>query len=333
MFADIWNLKHFGKLINYLNLQSLYTQFASYEKIFEIIAEFSTEHLKSFILIVDSESIFTDESFKCLEKIVKNVEIIKLSYFHDNGPYELLLSYCENLKEVDIDGDGTSLTTLCSKNNNIRCMTLSGLLNDDILEELSEKLIYLEHLVYECSEDANNKISHLGQMKNLQILKIRPNDNNIGTVLQNFANKNVLEYLCLSCTEMTETLADALSDFPNLKELVFEKFNRFDGHMLYTLSKKLVKIEKLAFIDCDEITFEDITKIVQNHLDLKELSVYRCDSIESIDRKSYLHLSKRRNLEIFLDTKEYESTIQSIGNRLSNYVRITAKPFKWDFFS
>lgn len=333
IFADIWNLKHFGKFVQSLYLNNVYRQYASYEQIFETIANVSTEELKWISLSLNDDESLTDESFKRLEKIVKNVETIQLADFHDQSHYELLLSYCENLKEVDIDGDEMVLNGLwCSRNVNITSLTLTGLQNDDILREVSKNLIHLESLVYECAQHTSNNIGYLSQMNNLRRLKIRPNNNNIGYVLQNFINKNALEYLYLSSLDMNETLADSLVNFPNLNELVFESCNSFDAKKLNILSKKLVNIKKLAFVDCEEITFEDITKIIENLFDLRCLSIYGCEEIDSIKRSSYLRLTKRRNLEIFLDSEDYKRTIKFIGNNLSNYVRVTAKLSEYDFY-
>lgn len=83
MFADISNREHFGKFVHSVYLDSVYLQYASYDQIFENIANFSTEQLKCISLSLNGNASLTDESFKRLEKTVKNVEIIELVDFHD----------------------------------------------------------------------------------------------------------------------------------------------------------------------------------------------------------------------------------------------------------
>lgn len=333
MFADVWNLKHFGKFIDSLTFEGLYTQFASCKDIFEMIATFSNEKLKSISLCLHFEERFSDESLKPLGKVLKNVEIIDLRCYDDLN-IQLLLSYCENLKEVHLSGELMTLNALCcSKNVNITHLFLNSLYNDDILEEICENLTHLECLALDYIENTSDKTNHLSRLTHLKQLTIGGFNVNIGYALQNFTEKNVLEYLYLSCAEMNETLAHALKDFPNLKELVFENCDPFDGSVQNILSKTLVTIEKLAFIECKEITFGDVTNIIENHSNLKELSIYGCEDIAFIDRCNYLRLRRKGNIEIFMTSDDCDESIESIGKALSNRVRVTAKPWKGNFYS
>lgn len=326
MFADMWNLKHFGKLIDSLEFDGLYKQYATCEMLFEMIAKYSNEKLKSISLSLDGEVVASDESFKCLEKILKNVHIIKLSWFPNDNQIDLLLGYCENLKEVHINGEDMRRGThWFTKNTNITCLNLSGLYDDGILDDICEKFKNLESLTLDCVSNSSNKVYNLSRLNHLSKLKIG-GYHNVGHVLLNFANKNVLQYLCVSYLDMNKSLALALGLFPNLKELVFENFYTFEENELNILSKKLVNVEKLSFMDCEEITFENITKIVENLLNLKEISIIDCSNIDFVDKKNYLRLTKKRNLEIFLDVEEYKRSIELIGNDLSNYVKLTIKP-------
>lgn len=320
MVADIWNLKHFGKFIKSLTLTDCYKQYCSNQDIFEVISQFSTEELESISLCVNYDESITDDSLKCLQKVLKNVTIITFRDFHERN-IELLLSYCENLMEIDINGEEVDLKTLwCSKNLNIERITLTILHKDDILEEICEKLVGLKSLSLDCNPEKT--IRHLSRLNHLKQLKIGSFCSNIGSLLQDLIKNDVLEYLSLSFLIMDEIIAHALVEMSNLKELVLMHSTQFEENTLDILSKKLNNIEKLSFIGCEEITFGEITKIIQNLLNLKELSVIECERIDFIDRVNYLRLRKQRNLQIFLDNDEYERTLKLISNDLSDYVRV-----------
>lgn len=328
MFADIWILKHFGKFIHSLSLDSFYRRFVSHGKILEMIAQYTGEQLKS-ISFCDCK-IDEAETFDCLKDVLGNVECISLKWFMYDKHIELILGYCENLKKIHIDGELMILKSdWCSKNASLTHLTLSGLLDDTILEEVCQKLTRLEYLSVDCVGTATNKIINLGRLTHLRELKIEAYRVDIDQAFRNFKNKNVLEYLCLSYADMTEPLASVLGDFPNLKKLVFENSEGFDKQMQNILSKKLVNIEELTFNDCEKITFNAVTTIIENHLNLKKLSVSGCEKIEFIDRNQYLRLRKKRNLQIFLNPLEYTITFELIKNYLSDYVQI--KSFENDY--
>lgn len=337
MLVDMRNLKHFGKFINLLFVRDVYLPYVSYEQIFQAIANFSSDRLKWISLDCNFDESLTDKSFKCLEKVLKNVGAIQLYNMNDENHFELLLSYCENLKEVELDGEEMELKGLwCSKNVSITSLTLSGLQNDDILKEVSKNLVNLESLVYECAMDTSDKISHLCDMRNLRRLRIKPKDNNIGQVLQNFANKNVLEYLHVSEFHMSKTLANSFGHFPNLNELVLEDGGPFGANKSQILSKKLVNIKKLYIVECIGITLEDVTKIIENLLGLKCITIVACYHIDAIDRDNYLRLTKPRDLQIAVDTEVYQRTTELIGNYFSADVRVTVnredKEEEYEFF-
>lgn len=319
LFADMWILKHFGKFLKSLHYRGTCSRYASHDDILKMIAKYSNEQLKSISFNFDPENC---ESFDCLEKTLKNVESITLKCFIIDRHVELLLGYCENLKEVHLEGQDMSFNTdWCSKNVNITSLSLFGLKSGDTLEEICEKLPHLENLSCENMESSSKKIIHLSRLNRLRRLKIEVFGVNIGQALQNCTNKNALEYLCLLYADMTETLAYALGDFPNLKELEFDNCCSFGVRELNILSKTLSVIEKLSFKECNEITFDNITKIVENYLNLKELWVLDCPKAGSIDKGNYLRLRKKRKLKIYLEEEEFELSIELIGlNELSNDV-------------
>lgn len=321
MFANIWILKHFGKRIHSLSLDSIYKRYVSLEMILEMIARFTGEQLVSISLEdCDAEE---DDTFECLKEVLKNVECIKFSWFGYDRHIDLLLSYCENLKKVDINGESIKLNSdWCSKNTNVTHFTMSGLEDDEILDQICVNFTRLEHLSVDCIDKSTNKINQLYRLTHLRELKIEAFHVDMAKALHLFADKNVLEYLCISFGDMTEELACVVSDFPNLKKLAFENFDGFGENMQKILSSKLVNIEELSFTDCENVTFKAITKIIANNLNLQKLSVSGCDKIEFIDRDDYVSLRKIRNLQIFLSSDVYESTFELIGSYLTDYVQI-----------
>lgn len=334
MFADVWNLKHFGKFIDSLTLVGVYKPFASYDDIFAIIASCTNVQLRSMSLRLDFDKSLTDESFKLLEKVMANVECIELDWLDNDMHIDLLLGYCKNLKDVRLKGELLVLKgQWYSQNVNITRLILNSMLDDNFLEEIGQHLTHLECLVIDYVENASNKFNHLGQLNHLKKLKIGMSSGGSMQQFRNFAANSVLEYLCLSFMELSAPLAQALKDFSHLKELVFEWCDGFDGNVRTILSKTLVNIEKIAFVDCEDITLDDITKIVEKRSKLKELSIYRCDKIKAVDNSNYLRLRKKRNLELFLDKGDCDRSLKLIGNSLSNYVRVTAKPWEWSYYS
>lgn len=333
LFTAIWNFKHFGKYINELNVKYLLDQYATYKDIFEIIAKFSTDQLKSISLDLNCDKSLIDDDFKCLEKTMKNVEKIHLKDV-ETSYMQLLLSQCENLNEVNLDFEGDPIildTQWFLKNVTITSMTIKKNSNDDILDLISTNLINLEFLHYHYAEKTGDKLSYLGRLIHLKKLRILLQGGaDIGPALRNFANKNILEHLCLEVSGPSETLAHTLIDFPILKELIFS-FSEIDGNMRHILSKNLVNVRKLVFYECENITFDDVTIITEDLIGLNELSVHECEMIDFINRHNYLRLSKKRNLEIFLDTHVYNRTIQLVANYLSNYVRVTARLSEFQF--
>lgn len=244
MFADIWILKHFGKFIKSLTLYSFYERYASANSIFEMIVRFTGEQLKSISLHECDKK--AGETYECLKTVLKNIECIEVIWFNDGSNIDTLLSYCENLKKVYIDGELIKLNSdFCLKNPNITKFSMSGLLDDDIIKDISEKLTRLEYLSVDCIHAETNKIIHLSQLsstlKELRIEAVR-----VDQTLQQFADKTVLNALTLSYTSITESLANALGDFPNLSSLVFENLAQLDENILNILSKKLVAIESLT---------------------------------------------------------------------------------------
>lgn len=323
MFADIWNLKHFGKLYNSLSFEGLYTRYATHDEIFQMIAKYANEHLKSISFTLCTDDCVTDESFKCLEKILKNVETIKLRWFHSARHINLLLGYCKNLKDVRVEGEQMDLNAdWCSENVNITSLKIFGLSSLQILEDMCAKLPYLECLSCENVGDASNRIIHLSQLNHLKRLKIDASEVKIGEVLQNFVNKNALEYLSLTDADMNALFAQVLGDFPKLTELHFENCGSFGWNELNILTKTLSHIKKLAFFNCEEITFDEITKIVEHNLNLEELTVFGCVKIHYIDKHNYLRLRKKRNLRILVDDQNVHLSVESIGKDLSKYVII-----------
>lgn len=87
----------------------------------------------------------------------------------------------------------------------------------------------------------------------------------------------------------------------------------------FPTSQKLINIQNLTFSDCEEISFEAITNIIENLLDLKILTVTGCNKIDS---RNYLSLRKKRNLQIFLDSQVYDLSRESIGKSSSDYVQL-----------
>ncbi len=324
--ADIWNLKHFGKLLESLSLDSIYQEYCSRTDILRIISRFSNEHLDTICLSLDYEESVTAENLMCLKNVLKNVKTIQLNDF-DGKLVELLLSFCENLSEIDMDCEELELNTLwCSKNSNVRSVTLRELRNDDVLEEICDELVHLESLTMNIP-DKNGKLNHLAKLNNLKNLKIDFYDavvlsDVVSPMLQHLATKNVLENLSIQASLLTDTTAFAICNFSKLHELEFE-YTDFNATALNILSEKL-NVDDLTFRDCKEITFEDITKMVVNKLDLNVLTVSGCDSIEVIERQHYLRLRKKRNLQIYLDIDVFEKTIKLLANDLSDYVKIAA---------
>lgn len=321
MFADIWILKHFGKFIESLRLNSFYQRYASRDNILELISQFTGEQLKSISFHeFDNKE---DDTFECLKTVLKNVECIKFRWFNYDSNIHLLLGYCENLKEVNIGGEFMTLNTdWCSKNPNVIKLTLSGLSDDGILEEVCKKLTRLECLSVDCIEEPTNKIMYLSQLSHLRKLRYDSSAGNVTPVLQKFGNKTVLEDLDLSYDEITETLANVFGNFPNLSKLAFDNCYGFDDNIQKILAKKLVNIQSLTFCYCEDITFKEITNIIENLLNLKKLSVTSCRNIKFIDSHNYLRLRKKRNLQIFLYWQEYHLSCESIGNNLSDYVQV-----------
>ncbi|XP_037034850.1 uncharacterized protein LOC119073458 isoform X2 [Bradysia coprophila] len=322
MFASIWILKHFGNFIKSLSLESFYERYASRDDISKMIARFTDGQLKSISL---NEFDKTDgETFECLKTVLKNVDCIELMWFSYDSNIDTILNYCENLKEVNIDGQEIKLKSdWCSKNPNITKFTMSGLRDDKILEIICKELTRLEYLSVDCIDTETDKIIHLSRLSStLKKLRIGTSSLGIGQMLQQFADKTVLKDLTLQYTRMTESLANVLGDFPNLSNLVFENRVEFNENVQDILSKKLVRIESLAFVECEEITFNTIAKIVKNLLDLKKLSVNDCDEIDFIDKSEYLSLRKIKNLQIFLDQTVYERSCESIGNNWLDNVQV-----------
>lgn len=325
MMADIWNLKHFGKFLQSLSLNNLYEKYCSWSDIFPIIARYSNEHLNAIGLCLSDLDV-TDENLTCLKNVLKNVKSIELNDC-DGKLVELLLSFCESLSRIHIDCEGMELNTLwCSKNSNVKSVTLRELHNDDVLEEVCEKLLQLESVTLNIA-DRHEKLNHLTKLNNLKSLKIEYYDAEtlsdvVTPLLQNLAVKNVLENLCIEGSHMTVSTAFAICDFSRLEVLAIE-YADFDANIFNIFADKL-NVEKLTFRYCDNITFEDITKIVGNKLNLNVLTVCECDSIEVIERQNYLRLRKKRNLQIFLDVDVFEKTIKLLANDLSDYVKIAA---------
>ncbi|XP_037032634.1 uncharacterized protein LOC119071722 [Bradysia coprophila] len=330
MVADLWTLKHFGKLINSLVLESLYQPYCSCADLLAMIGLFANERLKSISLCLNYDKSVTMDDVKCLEKIVKNVNVIVLDSFHDQGQIELLLDHCENLSEVHINSEELELRKSMSwwcKNANIRSVTLKDLENDDVLEEMCETLVHLKSFSFNISV-TTDKLNHLCRLDHLKQLKIEYFDNeadaNISSLLQNLAEKNQLEHLSIMSPFVFEAMARAICNFSRLKELQFECVSSFDQNTINILSEQLDNVEKLTFLDCDEITFEDITKIIIDKLNLKQLTVSGCEHVDVVGRVNYLRLRKQRNLQIFLDAEIFEKTIKLLANDLSDYVKITA---------
>ncbi|KAG4076533.1 hypothetical protein HA402_011349 [Bradysia odoriphaga] len=330
MVADLWTLKHFGKLINSLVLESLYQPYCSCADLLAMIGLFANERLKSISLCLNYDKSVTVDNVKCLEKFVKNVNRIVLDAFNDRGLIESLLDHCENLLEVHINREELELSknmSWWSKNANIRSVTLKDLENDDVVEEMCEKLVHLESFSFSISV-MTDKLNHLCRLDHLKQLKIEYFDNdanaNISSLLQNLAEKNQLEYLSIMSPYVVETMTHAICNFSRLKQLEFDCVSSFDQNSINILAEKLDNVEKLTFLDCDEITFEDITKIIINKLNLKQLTVSGCEHVDAIERAYYLRLRKQRNLEIFLDAEIFDKTIKLLANDLSDYVKITA---------
>lgn len=332
MIADIWILKHFGTFINSLTLIDCEQYFASWDDIFAIVAKFCNTKLQKICFEMQHEANSTDESLKCLEEIMKNVEVIQFCDFYDDR----LLAYCENLKEVHLDGDDLTLNTLwCTKNRNIKRVTLSWITNDDVLEAISNNLLHLEYLKVNCNpiSDVNtSKMNCLAQLNHLKELAIgNTKYENIGPLLQNLAKRNVLEYLSLSYFDINESVASAFGGLTQLKELTLNQIDyQIEENVLKILSRKLVNIEKLIFDECESIAFRDITMIIENLLKLKELLISNCDKIDFIERDNYLKLKKPRNLKILLNADAYEKTNELIKGDLSNFVKIAKIPARWD---
>lgn len=320
MFADIWILKHFGKFIKSLNLDSFYERYASLDNILEIIAQFTGEELKSISFHECDKT--NDESFECLKTLLKNVERIELKWLNYDYNVNSLLGYCENLKEVNIDGELMKLNSdWCSKNSNVTTLTISGLQDDGIVEDICKTFTHLESLSLDCIDTETNKMIHLSRLSHLR--KLRLDTSNIDRILQHFTDKTVLQDLCLTYQGMNRSLASVLGKFPNLSNLTFENCVGFNFEVVqHILSEKLVNIETLIFEECEEITFKSIKKIIKNLLDLKTLSVNGCSEVKFIDRDDYLSLRKMRNLQIFLDWRVYERTCEIIGNNLLDNVQV-----------
>lgn len=328
LIADIWNLKHFGKFITSLTLDGSYDYYASYEDIFELMAKFTNVNLKSICLDLQFHQCVAFESVVCLEDILENVEEIKLIGFYNDSQIELILGLCNNLREVHLGGEDMSVTTFwCALNPDIKCLTLSGLFNDDILEEICEQLKFLECLSIEDIQETSNKMRNLAKLNHLKYLSFEAFSENVGHILQDLAKRDLLEYLSLSYVDVNVTIAQTFSKFTQLKELkLCHMENQIQENMLEMLSKHLAHIEKLAFIDCYLITFGEVTTIIKKHLKLKELLLTGCNKIDFIDRENYLRLKKPRKLQIILDNSVYESTMKLIESDLFNYVKITASP-------
>ncbi|KAG4071410.1 hypothetical protein HA402_011564 [Bradysia odoriphaga] len=322
MFAGIWILKHFGNFIKSLSVDSFYERYASRDDISKMIARCTDGQLKSISLY---EFDRTDgETFECLKTVLKTVDCIELTWFNYDSNIDTILNYCENLKEVNIDGQDIILRyDWCLKNPNITKFTISGLLDDRILEVICKKFTRLECFSVDCIDTETEKIIHLSRLSStLKKLRIGALSLGVGQMLQQFADKTILKDLTFQYTPMTESLANVLGDFPNLSNLVFENRARFNENVQDILSKKLVHIESLTFVDCEEITFNTIAKIVKNLLDLKTLLVNACDEIDFIDRNEYLSLRKIKNLQIFLDRTAYERSCELIGNNWLDNVQV-----------
>lgn len=171
MVTDIWNLKHFGKLANFLKLNRIRSTVAL-EQILQKIGKYSNEHWKSFSLhIVDGKDV-SDESLMRLGEIMENVEIVELIVEESRNDrfFELLLGYCKNLKEVILVGDEMDIKPLFfSKNVNITRLEINGQLNDDILEEICKHLPHLECLTLEGIDIVwSTKISNLSRLTKLK---------------------------------------------------------------------------------------------------------------------------------------------------------------------
>lgn len=330
MVADLWTLKHFGKLINSLTLEGLYQEYCSFTDALSMIGRFSNEELNSITLCLNYDGSVTVDSVSCLEKIVKNVKKIVFDSFNDQIFIESLLDHCENLSEVHINCEELELSksmSWCTRNKNIKSVTLGDLQDDDVLEVMCEKLVHLESFAFNVST-ITDKLNHLCRLDHLKQLKIEYYDDNlqaaITSLLRNLADKNILEYLSIMTVVMDEETARAICDFSKLKQLDFDCVSTFDLGAINVLSEQLDHVEKMTFLDCDEITFEEITKIVMNKLNLKELTVTGCENVDIIEKASYLHLRKRRNLQISLDKDVFEKTVKLLANDLSDYVKITA---------
>lgn len=329
MVADLWTLKHFGKLINALSLEGLYKPYCSWPDVLSMIGLFSNEQLNSICFRLNYDKSLSENSVKCLENIVKNVQRIEFDSCNDQTLIESLLNHCENLSEVHIQCDEMNLSCVpwCSKNGNIKSVTLKDLENDDLLEEMCEKLVHLESFAFNISV-MTDKLNHLCRLDHLKTLKIEYYDDSsdaaVSSLLRNLAEKNILEYLSIMSGNVIEATAHAICAFSKLKELEFECTSTFDHNTIHIFSEKLDSLEKLSFVDCEDVTFEDITKIVMNKLNLKKLIITGCESVDVIERTYYMRLRKRRNLQIILDADTFAKTIKLLANDLSDYVKITA---------
>lgn len=321
MFGGIWILKHFGKFIRSLEVSGFYERYASSDNILEMIGQFTGEQLKSISLNECDKA--DNQKFECLKMVLKNVECIELNWLNYDSNINVLLGYCENVKEVNIDGELMALSTdWCSKTRNVTKLKISGLCNDGILEEICEKLTRLECLSVDCIETTTNKVIYLSRLSCLRKLRIGAFRYDVVQALQQIGEKTLLEDLCLTYEAIDEELANVFGKCANLSKLTFENCNGFDTNAQDALAKGLVNIQNLTFSDCDEITFEAITKIIENLLDLKILTVTGCEEIDFIERANYVSLRKKRNLQIFLDRRVYNRSRELIGKCSSDYVQL-----------
>lgn len=332
MFADIWILKHFGKYIKSLELNKIYERYASLDNICEMIARYTDGgQLKSLSLKECDE--MGGESFRGLnhlKTVLKNVEHIKIIELDEI--VDTALSYCENLKEVTFMGERVQLECFWYKKNpNITKMYLVGLSDDEMLEQIFENLTRLECLTIYLIGKQTGKIVHLSRLSStLKSLEADGKLPHIGQALQQFPDKTVLNSINLFYVHMTEVLANALGDFPNLSNLKFSKEANIPGGVRTILSKKLVNIKHLTFNYCDEIIFGEIVEIVENLLDLRTLSVIGCDEIDYIDGQDYLRLRKIRNLKFVVDSLTYERSVEALLQIWLDNVKLEQVDFNYD---
>lgn len=323
--ADILTLKHFGKLADSLQVVDIYPKYCAWPEVFEMIARYTNQHLKSFSIQYNFDGGFTHTNLMLLKSILRNVEIIKVIDFNDSEKVETLLGFCERLSEVHVYCDELELDThWCFNNRNIKSVTLKELISDNVLKGVCENFVHLESLTVNVAE-FNANLSQICRLEHLQHLKLECFDEDLNDavppVLKSLAEKDRLKSLHVACNFLCAATALAVCEFATLDDLVLE-CSEFDDNVSNILALQLKNVENISFLNFLHITIEDITGIVKNRLNLKTLTISGCDSIELIDRKSYVRLRKRRNLSIYLDKSVYDKTKKLLANDLSDYVKI-----------